>query len=71
VYFIIVTFTVVLLVDVFSVCPYYTSRELKKDADIIFMPYNYLIDPKVNSAVLYATSLSRISNFGPVFLKFV
>jgi len=32
-----------------SVCPYYTSKELKKDADIIFMPYNYLIDPKVNN----------------------
>jgi len=34
---------------VLSVCPYYTSRELKKDADIIFMPYNYLIDPKVRA----------------------
>jgi len=32
---------------VISVCPYYTSKELKKEADIIFMPYNYLIDPKV------------------------
>ena len=34
---------------VVSVCPYFTSKELKKDADIIFMPYNYLIDPKVTS----------------------
>ncbi|EPS57615.1 hypothetical protein M569_17202, partial [Genlisea aurea] len=25
-------------------CPYYLSRELHKDADIIFSPYNYLID---------------------------
>ncbi|KAK3091886.1 hypothetical protein FSP39_023453 [Pinctada imbricata] len=29
------------------VCPYYMTRELKSDADIIFMPYNYLLDPKM------------------------
>lgn len=28
------------------VCPYYMSRELKQQADIIFMPYNYLLDPR-------------------------
>lgn len=28
------------------VCPYYMSRELKQSADIIFMPYNYLLDPR-------------------------
>ncbi|XP_072959072.1 regulator of telomere elongation helicase 1 homolog [Typha angustifolia] len=26
-------------------CPYYISRELHKAADILFAPYNYLIDP--------------------------
>nr|CAD1824209.1 unnamed protein product [Ananas comosus var. bracteatus] len=26
-------------------CPYYVSRELHKTADILFAPYNYLIDP--------------------------
>ena len=31
----------------FRVCPYYMARELKSDADITFMPYNYLLDPKV------------------------
>lgn len=31
-------------------CPYYMTRELKKDGDIIFMPYNYLLDPKTRKA---------------------
>lgn len=28
-------------------CPYYLSRNLRQQADIIFMPYNYLLDAKV------------------------
>lgn len=35
-------------VFVHRVCPYYLSRSLKQEADVIFMPYNYLVDPKVN-----------------------
>ncbi|KAJ8723007.1 hypothetical protein PYW07_004187 [Mythimna separata] len=31
-------------------CPYYLSKELKQDADIIFMPYNYILDPKSRRA---------------------
>lgn len=28
-------------------CPYYLARNLKQQADIVFMPYNYLLDAKV------------------------
>ena len=35
------------IVVYFRVCPYYMARELKTTADIIFMPYNYLLDLKV------------------------
>ncbi|CAG5133949.1 unnamed protein product [Candidula unifasciata] len=31
-------------------CPYYMARELKTDADIVFMPYNYLLDNKSRKA---------------------
>ncbi|XP_025996451.1 regulator of telomere elongation helicase 1 homolog isoform X2 [Solenopsis invicta] len=27
-------------------CPYFLTKELKQNADIVFMPYNYLLDPK-------------------------
>lgn len=28
-------------------CPYYLSRDLATNADIVFMPYNYLLDAKI------------------------
>lgn len=31
-------------------CPYFLSKELVSRADIIFMPYNYLLDPKARKA---------------------
>ncbi|RNA23419.1 Regulator of telomere elongation helicase [Brachionus plicatilis] len=31
-------------------CPYYTARNLKEGADILFMPYNYLLDKKLRKS---------------------
>ncbi|RZF47024.1 hypothetical protein LSTR_LSTR013815 [Laodelphax striatellus] len=28
-------------------CPYYLSREMHKNADIVFVPYNYLLDARI------------------------
>lgn len=28
-------------------CPYFMSKTIAKNSDIIFLPYNYLIDPKL------------------------
>nr|XP_051685061.1 regulator of telomere elongation helicase 1 isoform X1 [Oryctolagus cuniculus] len=33
-----------------KVCPYYLSRNLRQQADIVFMPYNYLLDAKSRRA---------------------
>ncbi|GJQ84726.1 hypothetical protein Trydic_g21131 [Trypoxylus dichotomus] len=32
-------------------CPYYMAKELKHESDIVFMPYNYLLDPKAKRAL--------------------
>ena len=31
-------------------CPYFMARELKEKADIVFMPYNYILDPQLRKA---------------------
>lgn len=33
-----------------KMCPYFASKELVNNADITFMPYNYLLDPKARKA---------------------
>ena len=37
-----------ILYPFFRFCPYYMARELRKEADLIFMPYNYVLDFKVS-----------------------
>jgi fanconi anemia group J protein len=32
-------------------CPYFTARALAETAEIVFCPYNYLIDPVIRSSV--------------------
>ena len=32
-------------------CPYFASRELKIRSDIIFCPYNYLIEPLIRKSM--------------------
>lgn len=39
-------------------CPYFAARALMAEADIIFCPYNYLIDPVIRETV--GEILSRI-----------
>lgn len=34
-----------------QVCPYYATRSLLEEADIVFCPYNYLIDPGIREQV--------------------
>jgi len=34
-----------------AACPYYLSQVLSKDADIIFCPYNYVLDPSIREAL--------------------
>lgn len=34
-----------------SYCPYFMSKKLVDDADIVFMPYNYLLDPKIRYSI--------------------
>jgi DEAD_2 len=32
-------------------CPYYLSRDMAASADIVLMPYNYLVDPRTRSGM--------------------
>lgn len=41
-------------------CPYYLARDSMNDADILFMPYNYLLDPHTRRAQKIILSVSFV-----------
>lgn len=46
-------------------CPYYATKELLEDSEIIFMPYNYLLDPKMRKTnkIDLKNTIVRSSNY--------
>lgn len=34
-----------------AACPYYISQMLSKDSDLVFAPYNYVLDPQIRNAM--------------------
>lgn len=57
-----------------SACPYFMTKELRKGADIIFMPYNYLLDPKVrkiHNIELHVSAHVSVNDFSSKKLTFL
>lgn len=48
-----------------ELCPFYYARELQQTSDVLFMPYNYLLDPKVRRAYM-CTSCMRPCMHAPM-----
>ena len=47
-------------------CPYFVSRSVAEEADIIFCPYNYIVDPGIRLSVRTHPSHVRVAVFVPV-----
>lgn len=53
----------------YQACSYYLGRQLQEDADIILMPYNYLIDPvtRASQKINVANSIVCSAKFACFF----
>lgn len=43
-------------------CPYFATKELQKSADMIFLPYNYLLDQRIRKTQEIELNVSRITH---------
>jgi regulator of telomere elongation helicase 1 len=62
------------LVDVgkeYYVCPYYLSRESQGQAQLMFMPYNYLIDPSIRATSAQELLHNSVIIFDEVTISFM
>lgn len=49
-----------------KICPYFASRDVSTLVEVIFCPYNYLVDPKIRSSVCFPYRIPcNLLNFYP------
>lgn len=47
----------------FGPCPFYTAREMASTAELVFMPYNYLIDSRTRAGLKMLTLQNAVLIF--------
>ena len=41
-------------------CPFYATRDMMAAVDVVFCPYNYIIDPNIRKSLNIRLSVSRL-----------